>query len=106
MKLGKRISSKNNTKDIIQKIILYILVISFVVSFVSTIVISIILACSTYDIGNEKHPDASEKPVLGQFGPIATVILLIGIPFLILVTTVGYAFYISAKGVTDKLLTF
>ena len=89
------------------RIVLYILVTSFVISFLSSIVISIILACSTYDLSSPiPGVSDSEKKVLGQFGPIATVVLLIGIPLLILVTTISYAFYISASGIKDKLSIF
>ena len=103
------ISKKINTgkKIDLSKIILYILVASFIISFVSTIVISIILACSTYDLSSPiLAPKDPEKKVLGQFGPIATVVLLIGIPLLILITTISYAFYISASGIKDKLSIF
>ena len=101
--------TNNETHLTIEKIILYILVWAFIISFVSSIVISIILSTSSYDLTPpkfiKKNPQ-HEEPVLGQFGPISTVILLIGIPFLILITTIAYAFYISASGITDKLFTF
>lgn len=108
MSIPKKINNK--TKIDPSRIILYILVTSFIISFVSTIVISIILACSSYDLTVPSILPGSDNPkserVLGQFGPIATVVLLIGIPLLILITTISYAFYISASGIKDKLSIF
>ena len=110
MKLGKRSERRENEKThVSQKIILYFLVIAFAVSFVSSIVISVLLACSEHDMSiNFKGISVanSENPVLGQFGPISTVILLIGIPLLILITLIAYAFYISVEGIKDKLSIF
>ena len=110
MKLGKRSERKESMNThILQKIILYFLTIAFAVSFLASIVISLILVGSEHDMSiNLKGIPLvnSESPVLGQFGPISTVILLIGIPFLILVTLVAYAFYISVEGIKDKLSVF
>jgi len=109
MALGKRIERKKTDKWNIKKIILYLLLGSFIISFISTIVISILLSCTERDMSIKIGTiDAStpESPVLGQFGPISTVILLIGIPFLILITTIAYAFYISTEGIKDELLSF
>lgn len=107
MRLGKR-TIKSNSVDF-KKIILYILVILFLISFFSSIIIAIILCCSDHDMSfNFRNitADNTENPILGQFGPISTVILLIGIPFLILFTTITYAIYISTEGIKDKLLSF
>lgn len=111
MKLGKRSERRENEKThISQKIILYFLVIAFSVSFISSIVISILLACSEHDmsikLGKDFDATTPERPVLGQFGPISTVVLLIGIPLLILITLIAYAFYISVEGIKDKLSIF
>tara|TARA_Y100000593_G_C4190682_1_gene276717 strand:- start:425 stop:763 length:339 start_codon:yes stop_codon:yes gene_type:complete len=112
MKLGSRIERKEK-KDphIFQKIILYFLVIAFAISFISSIVISLLLVGSKHDMsikipGTDFVASTPERPVLGQFGPISTVILIIGIPFLILITLIAYAFYISVEGIKDKLSIF
>ena len=110
MKLGKRSERKESRNTLIlQKIILYFLVIAFAVSFISSIVIALLLVGSEHDMSINFRGISianSESPVLGQFGPISTVILLIGIPFLILVTLVAYSFYISVEGIKDKLSVF
>ena len=112
MKLGKRSERRENEKThVSQKFILYFLVIAFSVSFISSIVISILLACSEHDMsikvpGINIDATTPERPVLGQFGPISTVVLLIGIPLLILITLIAYAFYISVEGIKDKLSIF
>ena len=86
----------------IQKLILYILILLFITSFVATLVITVFLATSTYDLSSPALPGHEtkdhEKPILGQFGPISTVVLMVGIPLLILITTAAYAFYISIPG--------
>lgn len=94
----------------IQTIILYIMVVLFVISFISSIIIYIILASSSYDLAVSENSEGlneiREKRILGQFDTISTSILLVGVPFLILITTISYAFYISASGIKDKLLVF
>tara|TARA_R110001592_G_scaffold332604_4_gene616093 strand:+ start:359 stop:655 length:297 start_codon:yes stop_codon:yes gene_type:complete len=90
----------------IQKLILYLLILLFVTSFVSTLVISVFLATGTYELSTPAIGHAEkdhEKPILGQFGPISTVVLILGIPLLILITTAAYAFYISIPG--NKMYT-
>tara|TARA_R110001592_G_scaffold18816_17_gene77874 strand:+ start:1431 stop:1763 length:333 start_codon:yes stop_codon:yes gene_type:complete len=110
MKLGKRTEIKETKKPhIFQKIILYLLVIAFTVSFISSIVISLLLIGSEHDMSiniNGKPLLNSESPVLGQFGPISTVILLLGIPLLILITLIAFSFYVSVGGIKEKLGIF
>ena len=107
MALGKKLVEQKTDYNI-HKIILYVLVGAFIASFVSSVVISIILVTSKRDLSirfaGKKY--STEDPVLGQFGSISTVILLIGIPLLILITTIAYDFYISSDGVENQLTTF
>ena len=86
----------------VQKLILYLLILLYITSFVATLVIAVFLATGSYDLATPSLPGHAgkdhEKPILGQFGPISTVVLMIGIPLLILITTAAYAFYISIPG--------
>ena len=96
-------------KTLLQRIILYVLVAAYIASFVATLVISIILSTSTIDMSNalNKHDGGDhEKPTLGQFGPISTVVLLIGIPFLILVTLGVYVYFLSMSKSKKTLMKF
>tara|TARA_A100001015_G_C14934922_1_gene690025 strand:- start:3 stop:392 length:390 start_codon:yes stop_codon:yes gene_type:complete len=108
MKLGKRLSDKTKNNSL-QRFILYFLVLAFVTSLISSIVLSILLVCTKRDLSLTVDGftlDAGEAPILGQFGPVATVILLIGFPFILLLTLVAYSFYISVDGIKNKLDVF
>jgi len=83
---------------------LYGLVFAYIASFLSTLVISIMLATGKKIVTNnverrDPHDSQHEEPILGVFGPISTVIILIAIPFLILISTIAYAFYLRT---TDR----
>ena len=84
-------------KTLLQRFVLYLLVAAYSVSFVSSVVIAIILSRGTYSLSNplNRKDHGHEEPILGQFGPISTVVLLIGIPLLILVTLGVYVYFLS-----------
>ena len=108
MKLGKRLSDKTKNNGL-QKFILYFLVLAFTASLLSSIVLSILLVCTKRDLSltvNGTTFDAGEAPILGQFGPVATVLLLIGFPLILLFTLIAYSFYISIDGIKNKLDVF
>ena len=95
-------------KTLLQRIILYVLVAAYIISFVSTLVISIMLASGSNTLGdsNSRLNPEHEEPILGQFGPISTVVLLIGIPFLILVTLGVYVYFLSMSKSKKTLMKF
>lgn len=80
-----------------KKLILYFLILLYITSFVSSLVITVILSTGNINLSNPlPHQGDHEAPILGQFGPISTVVLILGIPLLILVTLGGYAYWIGA----------
>lgn len=95
-------------KTLLQRLVLYALVAAYVTSFVSSLVIAIILSVGTNTLGkagsrtNPQH----EEPILGQFGPISTVVLLIGIPLLILITLGVYVYFLSMSKSKRSLAKF
>ena len=95
-------------KTLLQRLVLYALVAAYVTSFVSSLVIAIILSVGKKTLGsadsrlNPEH----EEPILGQFGPISTVVLLIGIPLLILITLGVYVYFLSMSKSKRSLAKF
>lgn len=95
-------------KTLLQRLVLYALVAAYVISFVSSLAIAIILSVGTYSLSNplDRNDHGHEEPILGQFGPISTVVLLIGIPLLILITLGVYVYFLSMSKSKRSLAKF